>query len=397
MDRRASYDSPAFVTAKGSVHVVARSELCACEAWQKAFSNQRKDHRYYELVEDTICPDFAYRYFVIRDGNGSVQAIQPFFVLDQDLLGGLSARIRPAIDALRRAWPRFMYLRTLMVGCAAGEGHLDDGTDRTSDGHVELLAGAIVHHARHQKAQLIVLKEFPAEYRSRLACFLPHGFTRVPSLPMTQLNIEYASFDEYMKKALNSATRTKLRKKFRATEQAPPIELNIVDDVTPFVDEVYPLYLQVYERSKMHFEKLTKAYLCRMGDLIPDKVRFFIWRQEGKIVAFTLCMLQDESMYAEYIGLDYTVALKLHLYHYTVRDMITWAIAHDYKLFRSSGLNYDPKLHLRHRLDPVDLYVRHTSTVANAVLKQLLPLLEPTRYDKTLQKFPNYNELWASP
>jgi hypothetical protein len=77
--------------------------------------------------------------------------------------------------------------------------------------------------------------------------------------------------------------------------------------------------------------------------------------------------------------------------------MVSWAIANGYKWFRSSGLNYDPKLHLRHLLDPIDLYVRHTSTPINAVLKHMLPVLEPTRYDETLAKFRNYHELWARP
>lgn len=27
-------------------------------------------------------------------------------------------------------------------------------------------------------------------------------------------------------------------------------------------------------------------------------------------------------------------------------------------------------------------------------LKWLLPLIEPTRYDRTLRRFSNYNELW---
>jgi hypothetical protein len=75
--------------------------------------------------------------------------------------------------------------------------------------------------------------------------------------------------------------------------------------------------------------------------------------------------------------------------------MVSWAIANGYKEFRSSGLNYDPKLHLRHLLDPIDLYVRHTSAILNTALKRLLPLLEPTRYEKTLRKFPNYDELWG--
>jgi hypothetical protein len=70
-------------------------------------------------------------------------------------------------------------------------------------------------------------------------------------------------------------------------------------------------------------------------------------------------------------------------------------MAHGYKWFCSGGLNYDPKLHLRSELDPLDLYVRHTSRLLNLVLKGLLPFLEPTRYDRALPRFPNYKELWG--
>jgi hypothetical protein len=58
-------------------------------------------------------------------------------------------------------------------------------------------------------------------------------------------------------------------------------------------------------------------------------------------------------------------------------------------------LNYDPKFHLRYRLDPIDLYVRHTSAFCNSILRHILPWMEPTRYDKTLKMFENYDELWA--
>ena len=171
--------------------------------------------------------------------------------------------------------------------------------------------------------------------------------------------------------------------------------MSVVDDITPMIDEIYPLYLQVYHRSNLHFEKLTKEYFCGLGDRMGDKNRFFIWRQNGKIVAFGSCLLQDDTIHAEYLGLDYTVAIDLHLYHYTFRDLISWGIANGYKWFHSSALNYDPKLHLRYRLDPIDLYVRHTSPVFNAVFRRILPWLEPTRYDKTLKQFANYDELWA--
>ena len=376
------------------VEVVSRDGLRKCPCWHEAFASERKDHRYYELVQDTLHPEFDYRYFVIRDARGVVRAVQPFFLLDQDLLAGIGPRFGPLIAGIRRLWPRFMRARTLMMGCAAGEGHLDGDLDLLS-AHAELIAESIKDHASALGARLIVLKEFPARYRSVLGCFIDHGFTRVPSLPMTRLSINYASLDDYAKQALNSATRKKLRKKFQATDNAPRIQMSVVDDVTSVVAQIYPLYLQVYRRSKLHFEKLTEKYFCELGRRMADKVRFFVWRQGGRVVAFSACMIQGDAIYAEYIGLDYDVAIDLHLYHYVFRDMVSWAIANGFKWFRSSGLNYDPKLHLRHSLDPIDLYVCHTSRAVNILLRCLLPLIEPTRHDKTIAKFSNHNELWA--
>jgi hypothetical protein len=72
------------------LEVVARGDLQRCPHWRIAFANERKDHRYYELVEDTLHPEFDYRYFVIKDTVGQVCAVQPFFLLDLDLLVGAS-------------------------------------------------------------------------------------------------------------------------------------------------------------------------------------------------------------------------------------------------------------------------------------------------------------------
>jgi len=310
------------------VKVLRRRELEYCSLWRTAFASHRKDRRFYELVEDTIHQDFDYRYFAIIDENGQARAVQPFLMLDQDLLAGLPTRLVAWVSLARRVWPRFMRLRTLMVGCAAGEGHLDGADEATRCVNARALAATILEHARSLETPLVVLKEFPASYRAALQCFVEKGFARMPSMPMACLNIDYLNFDDYVRRKLSK------------------------------IDEIYLLYLQVYERSTLRFEKLTKEFLCELGRRIPDKVRFFLWRQGGRIIAFSVCMVQRDALYAEYLGLDYAVALQLHLYFVVMRDLISWAMANGYKSLHSSGLNYDPKYRLRYVLNPLDLYAR---------------------------------------
>jgi hypothetical protein len=375
------------------VEVLRRAELLRCGFWKTAFARHRKDRRFYELVEDTIHQEFDYRYFAVVDENGDVQAVQPFLIVDQDLLAGLADRIAILAGLVRRVWPRFLRLSTLMVGCAAGEGHLDGLDEATQHAIANALAAAIPVYAHSLGASLIVLKEFPAKYRAALRCFLQKGFARIPSMPMVSRSIDYLNFDEYAARNLSKKMRYQLRSKFKDAAKVGPIEMTVVEDITPFIDDIYPLYLQVYERSTLRFEKLTKEFFCRLGSTMPDKTRFFLWRKDGRIVAFNLCMVQDDGIYSEYIGLDYTLALDLHLYFVAVRDVMSWAMANGYRSFHSSGLNYDPKYRLRFDLSPLDLYVRHTSRLANAILARVLPLLGPTRYDPNLKRFANFPEL----
>lgn len=376
-----------------SVEVVTRAELKSCPAWQSMFAGERKDHRYYEIVEDTLPDNFEYRYFAIRDDTGRIRAVQPFFLIDQDILEGVKPDRRRWVSSLRRVNPRFLKLRTLMVGCSAGEGSLACADDLPASAVAESLSRDVVKHARALGASLIVLKEFPAHYRETLECFVNAGFSRAPSMPMTMLNIDYDSFDDYISKAMSGNSRRHFRKNLKATE-GESICMSVTDDVTGLVDEIYPLYLQVYERSKLHFEKLTKDYFRQLSVRMKDKVRFLLWHRGNRLAAFGMYMIQGDQLFSEYLGFDYAIALDLHLYHYTVRDMTTWAIGHGFKWFRSSGLNYDPKLHFGHRLDPIDLYVRHVSPIMNPVMKMALPWLQPVRYDATLKKFPNYRDLW---
>ena len=247
----------------GSVEVVSRSEAMQYERWAKTLNSEAKDRRYYELVEDTIHEEFDYRYFIVRDQTGEICAIQPFFVLDLDLLTGAKPLFGRLTDFVRRLWPGFMRARTLMVGCAAGEGHLDGKDELAQRCSARLLASALVQEARKLKARMVVLKEFPAKYRPALECFVDEDFTRIPSLPNVMLNINYSSFEEYMRRALSGNTRKQLRLKLKVTDQAPPIEMSVVNDITPMIDEIYPLYLQVYHRSNLQFREADQGIFLR--------------------------------------------------------------------------------------------------------------------------------------
>src|SRR5438477_45598 len=377
---------------QGVAKVATLAELQSCEAWKRAFQNKCKDHRYYEIVEDTLQGGFQFRYLVLQDDSGEVRAIQPVFFIRQNLFEGVPGKIRSIVDLVRKIFPRFLTMRVLMVGCAAGAGDLGVCDEKDEAWAANALQASLRKYARQNGASLIVLKDFPAKYRSVLETFSSKGYARIPSMPMTRLPLHYKDWDEYFR-TLSKATRKDLRRKFRKAERAPKIDMEIVNDIAPYIDEAYPLYLAVHERSPFKFETLTKDYFRAIEQRMPERARFFIWQQKGKIVAFSFCLVCGDAIYDECIGLDYSVALDLHLYFYTLRDIVSWSLQEGLKYYYSNPLNYGPKLHLRCELVPLDLYVMHTSTVLNPIFRRIIKYLGPTRHSRFLRRFPNADQL----
>ena len=372
--------------------MVTSAELQNLPAWREPFRDQCKDERFYELISATLAADFDYFFLLLEDEEHRVRAIQPLFFVRQNLTEALSGPLRLTLDRIRRRFPRFLTLKMLMVGCAAGESHLGACRPEDAEWVAQALHSCLKIFARESRASLVVLKDFPARYRESLRSFSKNGYTRIPSMPMTRLSLGYRDFEEYLR-SLGKATRKNLRRKFRKTAQRAPIHFEVLSDITSMIDQIYPLYLQVHGRSKLHFEKLTPEYFCRLGREMPGRARFFIWRQEEKAIAFSLCLVHGETIYDDYLGLDYRVAFDLNLYFYTLRDIISWALAQGLRFYCSSPLNYDPKLHLGCELLPLDLYVMHTGALLNPIFRRLLRFLGPTRHDPILRKFPNAREL----
>jgi predicted N-acyltransferase len=376
----------------GVMKVVARAELQNCRSWEQTMRAKCKDHRYYEIAEATLKGGFEYHYLVLEDDSGTTRAIQPVFFVRQNLVEAVPGKITSIVDRVRKIFPRFLTMRVLMVGCAAGSGDLGACDEKDEAWVANALQAGLSTYGRQNKASLVVLKDFPASYRPALGTFPSNGYARIPSMPMTRLSLPYKNWDEYFH-TLSKATRKDLRRKFRKAENAPKIEMEIDSDIAALIDEIYPLYLAVHERSPFKFETLTKDYFRAIAQRMPERARFFVWRQVGRIVAFSFCLVCDDKIYDECIGLDYSVALDLHLYFYTLRDIISWALEQGLKYYYSNPLNYEPKLHLDCELVPLDLYVMHTNPLLNPIFRRLLKYLGPTRHDPVLQRFPNADQL----
>jgi len=374
-----------FETAHATACVVASSSGIPEEIRARAFAGHAKNFSYYDVSARTLAGQFEHRYMVLQNRESGKAGVQPVFFVNQDILEGLPRGLHGALTWPRKFFPGWLRLRMLMVGCSAGDGALDC----VEPWFVEALCEALKIYAKKTGASAILLKDFPAAYRGALTPLERQGYRRVPSMPACKLDFDFASFESYMKDKLGR----KLRYKYIKLNKKPAVALQVRTDVMPIAGEIYELYRQTHERSKMRFERLTPEFFALIGREMPGSARYFIWRVDGKIAAFALCLVHDGTMYHLNIGFDYSVSFDLQLYYVTIRDLFQWALDRGLKHYVTGQLNYDPKLHLKMTLDPLDLYARHTNPLVNPLFKLALGFLQPVRHDPIIKQFPNYNEL----
>jgi hypothetical protein len=132
--------------------------------------------------------------------------------------------------------------------------------------------------------------------------------------------------------------------------------------------------------------RITREYFFHLSLTMPERCRFFIWRQGGRAVAFSYCTVWGTTICDHDFGLDYSVANELHLCYVSFRDIIEWALQHGDRTSRGASFNYDPKMHLRLQLEPVDLFVRHRSPACNFLLQHFAPRFLPVQSDPVLRR-----------
>ena len=241
---------------------------------------------------------------------------------------------------------------------------------------------------RSEAISLVTIKDFSPSLRSNLRPLVRGGYTRLDGFPSLHLDLNFSSVEDYMKRRVSRVTRKSFKRKLKKTAAViPRIELEVRNDCSEMIDEIYPLYLNVAQRSDVAFEVFSKEYFLEASRRMPECVRYFIWRQNGRAIAFSFCTIWGDTIYDNDIGLDYAVAHELNLCHLTFHDILDWALRNHLRFYETAPFNYDVKLHLGLSPDRLDLYIRHRSPVINFLLKFVAPVFAPARSDPALRKY----------
>ncbi len=354
----------------------------APHAWADIFPSVVENYQFYKVIEKTLLTDYQFYYITIyRDSK--IICLVPAFITEFALDTTIKGPLKNFTLKLRKRFPHWLILKVFICGSPLSGGKLGV-IDQDQPEIAYVLNETISSLTKKEKINIFAFKDFHQTYTKFLDHLLTYKFHKIHGFPFVELKIDFKSFDEYLAR-LSKSTRKGLKKKFKLIDNQPHFEIEVRDNLGELVDEAYQLYLNTLKKSEIQFEVLPKSFFELIATYMPQETKFFLWKLNGKLVAFDLCLASGNQMIDEYIGLDYTVAHQYQLYFDTYRVIIQWCIANGIQSYEAGALNYDPKKRLDFAFIPQYIYTKHRNPIINIFFRFLGFILKPENFDPVLR------------
>ena len=255
---------------------------------------------------------------------------------------------------------------------------------------IQELAESINHFVNSNKKlkkeiDAFLLKDFAKEslfITDELKDYKYHAFSVEPNMKL-QLQENWHNFDDYLA-AMKTKFRVKARKAF--TQSAA---LHIRDVTLKNIEEQLPQMTTLYEKVAANagfnlgnFNLETYRYLKEK--LGPNYVLKTYWL-EDKIVGFVSGVINNNSLDAHFVGIDYQLNRTHAIYQRMLYEYIEIAINRKLKIINFGRTASEIKSSIGAIPQDLTMYLRHKKTIKNKILKLFLQRVQPTPFQ---QKFP---------
>lgn len=353
------------------------------DTWNRVYPDILESYNCFKTLDESGFDQFSFYYILVYEGKSVVGATN-CFLMNYSLDTSISGPLRRLSNAIKRLNGNMFSLKAFACGMPIGQGRIGFKGDKDN------IRSAIVRRmeqiARKEKCAITAFKDFDPTYTGALDPLQGEGFIKLDSLPTTEMNVWFKDFEEYLN-TLSGASRYDLRRKFKKVDGHVKIDMRIVPALNEHeLREVYKLYLDIVDKHEMSFELLPMAFFKNLPKNMPKETKYFLWHIDGKLAAFLLCLISEERLIDYYVGMDYSIAHKYHLYFIKFRDIMNWCIKHKIKTYEMGVTGYEPKRRLGFEFIPLYIYAKLRNRWMRPVFKTACRFLKFENFDPSLKK-----------
>lgn len=365
------------------VRIIKKIEEIPRAEWEKVYPEALENYAFFKTLDESSFGQFSFFYLLVYENN-TLRGAASCFVMDFPLDTGVSGPLKLLFQAVKKLLPGIINPKVVFCGLPMGMARIGIIGDPAEV--IEAICSGLEKLAAENKAAMIFFKDFTKPYEEALRPLLRKGFSRIESFPTTQMDIRFNSFEEYLK-TLSRASKEGLKRNLKKGEAGEKIDLEekgkLEDEE---LSQVYGLYLQTYDKQELGFEKLPPDFFKNISRNMPEEVRYFLWRINGKIAAFALCLVSGDYFIDYYLGFDYSLMGRYHLYFIRFRDLMKWCISHGIKKYEMGVTSYESKRRLGFDFIRLYFYIKHRNKLINFFIVPFSRLMSPENFDPVFKQ-----------
>jgi predicted N-acyltransferase len=337
-------------------------------------------------------PEILFSYIVLIDKNKQPTAFASIKIIDFYLKS-----IKNDLDFFKNigrklhVFPDKKPLKLLICGNTFVSGEhgvfIKEGQDKKAI--IKELAQSInlfVNSDKKLKKQIdaFLLKDFAKEslfITDELKDFSYHTFSVEPNMQL-QLQDDWGTFDDYLA-SMKTKFRVKAKKAFKQSKQIRIEEVTLKN-----INEKLPKMTALYEKVALNASfNLGNFNLKTYKDLKEKFGNDYILKTywlEDEIVGFISGVINQESLDAHFVGIDYHLNREYAIYQRMLYDYVEIAIQKKIKTLNFGRTASEIKSSVGATPQDLTMYLRHKKSITNRILKLFLQRVQPTPFQQKI-------------
>src|SRR3989338_129655 len=303
----------------------------------------------------------------------------PGFLAELDLFITADESVKRLFQKYRKLIPgfvkNFFTPKVFFVGTTVSEYALfPSGTDLKS------LKDSAFKRLKETGLKFLIFKDIPSEspllsgieneFSKKLISYLEKsGFLVIFGQALAYVQIDFSSVDEYLGR-FSRSRRKDFKRKLRVFPQVSISKIPLGDEFfnEETIELLYKYYLDVYENSKIHFDKLTYQFFKKLLTDKENNGMVFLYKSQDKVIGYNLCYMVQDYLIYKYIGFLYPEALEYNIYFLSWFYNLSYCIENNIKTYIAGWTDPEIKSYLGARFT----YTYHAVYIKNPVLRFVL-------------------------
>ncbi|MEY8861361.1 GNAT family N-acetyltransferase [Tenacibaculum singaporense] len=204
-----------------------------------------------------------------------------------------------------------------------------------------------------------------------------NSFNVDPNMKLT-LDSDWGTFDDYLK-ALKTKYRVKAKKALEKSTDLRTEDVTI-ESLKQLLPEMTLLYKNVSNKASFNLGYFNVETYTSLKENLKDDYIIKVYWLGDKLVGFLSGMINQNSLDAHFVGIDYTVNRAYAVYQRMLYDYISLAIDSNLKTINFGRTASEIKSSVGAVPQDLTIYLRHRKSIPNRILSLFLNRIQPTEF-----------------